>query len=405
MEIKGLDRNVVLKIQEEQVRFTGDGAHRVYARLDSMLKEGGEQAHEAVFEPGEQVLIQGAAAIYPNGLIATRGEVTLTDRRIRFEPGRGLETLIWKFQPVDEPLGWIQGIRLSQVQRMLKIVGESRNLHLGGKLVPAIYSRLKALGIAEEDETSIRAIGTRRSLESWSASHIRGLLQHPGTLAAGPRNLNFTPKSRLDAVVGARAVTIPLASVTQMEVLGWADKKLIILAGEDRHVFTMEEPEKRVHELAPMLAEALEVALSDGEEDALGFDALLELWKGQVDLAPDEPLMLTGPVFFWEREHAGIRGAIGITTHNVVFLPSSGPGAERMPFQFSLVDIRPQNPDDPARDSPPAPQPPEEVPGRPGRAPSRVDRSIRVHAGKHIEGSTSRQKYNQDNSDDLHCVV
>jgi c-di-GMP-binding flagellar brake protein YcgR len=96
-----------------------------------------------------------------------------------------------------------------------------------------------------------------------------------------------------------------------------------------------------------MLAEALEVALSDGEEDALGFDALLEIWKGQVDLAPDEPLMLTGPVFFWEREHAGIRGAIGITTHNVVFLPSSGPGAERAPFQFSLMDIRPQNPDDP----------------------------------------------------------
>ena len=338
--LKGLERNLFVTVGDEEYRFAGEGARRVHLRLESLLNPHGEQS---LFDPTERVLVQGAASIYPNGLISTRGEITLTDRRIRFRPGRGLETFIWRFNALDEPLSWVRTIRYSTIQRLLLIEGESGSFHFGGPLVPKLHSSLRAMGVSEASTQILRKTERLKGLVAWEAQYIRKLIHHPGLLVAGPRNLSFTPRGRLDSMVGARNITIPLANLTRIEVSGLVDKNLILESAVTTWAFALENPEARLKILPPLMTQALIEDLEEGGGGALGFDALMEVWKDRLELDPAEPLLLTGPVLYWEKENAAVRGAVGITTKTVVFLPAAPPSERTKHRQFPLEDITPMD--------------------------------------------------------------
>jgi c-di-GMP-binding flagellar brake protein YcgR len=338
--IKGLERNLFVTVGDEEYRFAGEGARRVHTRLEALLNPHEEQN---LFDRTERVLVQGAASIYPNGLISTRGEITLTDRRIRFRPGRGLETFIWRFNALDEPLSWVKTVRYSTIQRLLLIEGKSGAFHFGGPLIPKLYSSLRAMGVSEASTQILRKTERLDGLVAWEAQHIRKLIHHPGLLVAGPRNLSFTPQGRLDSVVGARNITIPLANLTRIEVSGLVDKRLVLESAMSTWAFALENPEAKLKILPPLMTQALIEDLEEGGEGALGFDALMEVWKDHLELDPAEPLLLTGPVLYWEQESAAVRGAVGITTKTVVFLPAAPPSEKTKHLQFPLEDITPMD--------------------------------------------------------------
>ncbi len=339
-QLKGLERNLFVTVGEEEYRFAGEGARRVHTRLESLLDPHEE---ESLFDRTERVLVQGAASIYPNGLISTRGEITLTDRRIRFRPGRGLETFIWRFNALDEPLSWIKTIRYNSIQRLLLIEGQSGSFHFGGPLAPKLFSSLRAMGVTEASTQILRKTDRLEGLVAWEAQLIRKFIHHPGLLIAGPRNLSFTPRGRLDSVVGARNITIPLANLTRIEVSGLVDKRLLLESAMSTWAFALDNPEARLKILPPLMTQALVEDLEEGGEGALGFDALMEVWKDRLDLDPAEPLLLTGPVLFWEQENAAVRGAVGITTKTLVFLPAAPPSERTKHQRYSLEDITPMD--------------------------------------------------------------
>ena len=120
-EIVGIEKNLVVEFEDRSARFAGQGAKRVFSRLDALLNESKTATTTIEFQPGERVLVQGVATSYANGLIATRGEVVLTDKRIRFLTGGGLETLIWTFPELDHPLEAITRAELSGVRKLLEV--------------------------------------------------------------------------------------------------------------------------------------------------------------------------------------------------------------------------------------------------------------------------------------------
>ena len=133
-ELVGIEKNLVVEFEDRSARFAGQGAKRVFARLDALLSESKAPENTIEFQPGERVLVQGVATSYANGLIATRGEVVLTDKRIRFLTGGGLETLIWTFPELDHPLEAITRAGLSGVRKLLEVWIDGERRIFGGPI-------------------------------------------------------------------------------------------------------------------------------------------------------------------------------------------------------------------------------------------------------------------------------
>jgi len=336
-ELKGLDKNLVIDFGEEAIRFSGRGAQRVFARLEALLQEQKGETDSPSFEPGERVLVQGQATSYANGLIATRGEVVLTDKRLRFLTGGGLETLIWTFPTLDHPLEAITRAEMSGVRKLLEIWVDGDRRVFGGPVIPKLYNSLQALGIrgAPEEEVYYRPDGNFRS---FAASAFRGPLAHPGEMILTETHVSFTPSGRLDSLIGAKASILPLASIVHLEVL--ENKRLILVSKDDNLALELAKPLARLQEMIPLISDALSAQMENLQNDAPdGFDELLQAWSSQIDLRMGEPIVLTGPAIYWVRPSAGTRGWLALTDARLLFLPSAGPDGNSEPIVELLSDL------------------------------------------------------------------
>ena len=346
-ELVGIEKNLVVEFEDSSARFAGQGAKRVFSRLDALLNESKASPQNIEFQPGERVLVQGVATSYANGLIATRGEVVLTDKRIRFLTGGGLETLIWTFPELDHSLEEITRAELSGVRKLLEvwIAGERRIF--GGPVVPKLFNSLQALGIQSGpgEEAFYRPDGV---FHSYPASLYRGPLAHPGELVISDSRLSFTPSNRLDSIVGARSNHINLVDVIHLEVLN--SRRLAVFSRSDRLLLEVAKPLDRLRELLPMIRDALTSQLDDLQQDGLdGFDELFQEWTPALEIGTSEPVVLTGPAIHWQKASSGTRGWLALTDRRLLFLPSSGPDGDYEPVSIELTLLQQGeslNPDD-----------------------------------------------------------
>ena len=351
-ELKGLDKNLVITFNEDTVLFAGRGAQRVFARLNALLNEKSEGDTPSAFDPGERVLVQGQATSYANGVIATRGEVLLTDKRLRFLPGSGLETLIWTFPELDHPLEAITRAEMSGVRKLIEIWVDGERRVFGGPVVLKLFNSLQAMGIkaGPDGEALHQPDGVFRS---FAASAFRGPLAHPGEVIISETHVSFTPTGRLDSLVGARACIIPLVDLMHLEVL--ENNRLILVGRKDSLALKISKPLTRLQELLPLTANALSAGLDNLQEESASkgspdnFDDLLQSWHSQLDLRLGEPIVLTGPAIHWVRPQAGTRGWLALTDSRLLFLPSTGPDGNSKPVIVDLTDLNrgeSLNPDD-----------------------------------------------------------
>jgi c-di-GMP-binding flagellar brake protein YcgR len=343
-ELKGIDRNLEIDFGEEAIRFSGRGAQRVFARLEALLHEHrGEEAGESAFEPGERVLVQGQATSYANGLIATRGEVILTDKRLRFNPGGGLETLIWTFPELNHPLEAITRAEMSGVRKLLEVWVDGDRRIFGGPVVLKLFNSLQAMGIhaGPEGEAFHRPDGAFRS---FPASIFRGPLAHPGEVILSETHVSFTPSGRLDSLIGARATILPLADLLHMEVL--ENKRLVLVGRDESLAIKIANPIARMQELLPLISKALADGLDNLQEEPKSkgtldnFDDLLQAWLPHLELRLGEPIVLTGPAIQWVRPQAGTRGWLALTDARLLFLPIAGPQGNSKPVLLDLAEMR-----------------------------------------------------------------
>ena len=334
-ELVGIEKNLVVEFEDRSARFAGQGAKRVFARLDALLSESKAPENTIEFQPGERVLVQGVATSYANGLIATRGEVVLTDKRIRFLTGGGLETLIWTFPELDHPLEAITRAELSGVRKLLEVWIDGERRIFGGPIIPKLFNSLQAMGVESGpgEEAFYRPEGVFRS---YPASLYRGPLAHPGELVISESRLSFTPSSRLDSIVGARSNHINLVDVIHIEVLN--NRRLSVQSREERLLLEIAKPLERLKDLLPMIRDALTGQLDDLQQDGLdGFDELFQEWTPSLNVGTAEPVVLTGPAIHWAKASSGTRGWLALTDRRLLFLPSGGPKGEQGPVAIELT--------------------------------------------------------------------
>ena len=333
----GINHNLDIHIGDALFRFSGRGAIRVHNRLLSVIAESDpSQADETYFEPGERVLLQGQAEYFVNELIGVRGELTFTDKRLRFSPGLGLEQLIWNTTSVDAPLSAIKTWRLQGMRRRLHVATDSEEIIIGGPLAPQLYSTLETL--LGDEETSVSA--DEVVVDTWEVSLRRGPVAHVGQLEFSPTHVHFKPTGLIDALVGVKPFDFEISEITRLSVRGWPDKKLLIRAGHEVYAFTMGDVAERYEDLKALVRDRnYQLAVRGKADTTPRYQATLDSWTSRVNYKLGEQIVFSAFAMDPFADTEVRFGWLLLLRTRVLFLPLGGPSSREKFVDIPLEDI------------------------------------------------------------------
>jgi hypothetical protein len=333
----GINNNLDLYVGEDLHRFSGRGALRVHTRLLALLAEDDENAAINVqFEVGERVLLHGQAEYFVNDLMAVRGELCLTDRRLRFLPGLGLEQLIWNAAQIDVPLDRLQEWSLKGIRRRLNIRVDDENLVLGGALTPQLFNLLESLiGDAELSRTADEVV-----LDTWPVHLRRGPIAHPGELRFTPTHIHFFPTGVLDAMVGVKDFNFPIQDITRISIRGWPERKLVIRVGHEVHSFRLNDVTERFDGLRQLIRDRhYQIAFRAPGADTPPYQNTLDAWASSTDYRFGEQVVL-GTFAMDARSDSEARfGWLLLLRTRILFLPVGGPASRESFYSAPLEAV------------------------------------------------------------------
>ncbi len=337
VSLAGIERTLTVFVSDtggQEYRFAGRGAARMHLRLESMISQ--RLGKTASLPSGEQPLIEGAATLYNNNLIATRGDLVLTKQRFLFTPRDGLETHIWSFPKINVPLSQINQTKLSGVKKLLEIWINDERFLFGGAIVEELNKTLNGLGL-DFTTLAIEHVETIETVLELKASLHGAMIPTTGLVRVTNGELTFAPTGRLGLILGATTQTIQISAIEKMEVVG--TKKLTITSSDDEITLRLSNPRNELLRIIPKITSCLNRELQSLEAESGGFEQLLSLWESELHLTLGEPIVLTAPVVFWQNENTAICGWLGLTDTRVFFLPLTGPDRSGDVISIDLTTI------------------------------------------------------------------
>jgi len=332
----GINHNFDVYVSDEMHRFSGRGAIRVHLRLLALIAEAEGQPAEIEFEPGEQVFVQGQAELFVNELLAVRGELTLTDRRIRFLPGLGIEQLIWNTTRLDSPLDKISEWRLSGMRRRLHAEVDGEEVIIGGALTSQLYNQLENLIGRDTDVKPAEDV----VIESWEVQLRRGPVAHPGQLDFTPTHVHFTPTGLLDAIVGVKEFTFAIKEITRLSTRGWPEKKLLIRVGHEVYAFSITDVGDRFEALRSLVRDRnYQLAVHKGDADVPRYQKCLDSWATFVEYKLGEQIVFAAFAMDTISETEVRFGWLLLLRTRVLFLPMGGPSSREKYVLMPLEQV------------------------------------------------------------------
>ena len=333
----GINNNLDLYVEEVLYRFSGRGALRVHTRLLALLAEDDESSTSHVpFEKDEPVLLHGQAEYFVNDLMAVRGELCLTDRRLRFLPGLGLEQLIWNAAQVDVPLKNLQEWSLEGIRRRLHIRVDDEVIVLGGALTPQLFNTIEGLvGDTELSRTADEVV-----LDTWPVQLRRGPIAHPGELRFTPTHIHFFPTGVLDAMVGVKDFSFAIQGITRISVRGWPEKKLVIRAGHEVHTFRITDVHERFDGLLQLVRDRhYQIALRTSPGTTPPYQDTLDAWASAIDYKLGEQVVLGTFAMDAKSETEARFGWLLMLRTRILFLPVGGPSTRENFYSAPLEGL------------------------------------------------------------------
>ena len=294
-------------------------------------------------DPQARVLLRGIIDCYLNKLMAARGEVVVTTRRLIFQPSRKLETRFWGDKQIDVALSEITDVKVVGVRQLLEITMGGESQFFRGDLVPRLHAILDSVrrkeGGALDDEV----------FDGFPVQYFQGPLSQPGDMVISRKRIQFAPSGRLEQMVGARKrLDIPLGEITRIEVHRVLDRRLVVNVGEDHHVFSLQHPMERLAEVSDLLLhlelpEEPLVPAPGLEERTMVVNRLLDRWKEEVPGLNVSDMLLLGPVLHLPRKPGVRRGWIVLNSEVMAFLPVGGPAGGETPFSLPISHLSPED--------------------------------------------------------------
>ena len=190
-----------------------------------------------------RILLQDAAECMANALMSVKGELTLTNVSLAFEPS-GVTS---KFGPSKEPwkvnLKDITAINFSLGAMRLSVQTSQEKHDLSGGITPRLYNVLRAFcpQILKQQK---KELVTGR-FEEWEASLFNGPLSYKGYILMQRNRFFFTPASRFDAVAGAKPVSVDFSDLVALRRGGWPERRIELCGLDNDLVFTTDKGDAR----------------------------------------------------------------------------------------------------------------------------------------------------------------
>ena len=337
----GINHNLAIKAGKARHRLSGRGALRVHARLAALLAELGSSekpltsAKLPTFESGEQVVLQGRAECFVNDVMAVRGELTVTDRRLRFFSGLGLEKVLWSSTQIDIPLNEINDWHLKGLRRRLHLDTKGGPVVLGGALTSQMFTALEMmLGEAQDIETVADV-----ALETWEVLLRRGPIAHPGELKFTLNHIQYTPTGLLDTIVGVKAFEFAIKDITRISIRGWPDRKLLVRVGHEVHTFAMTDIQERFSSLRHLVRDHHYQLAMRGLGGPPRYQKTIDSWSRQVEYEHGEQIVLGTFVMEQVSEYEARFGWLLLLRRRILFLPLGGPASREKQVEFALAEV------------------------------------------------------------------
>jgi hypothetical protein len=311
-------------------------------RLTELLAA--RDAGELEFDDSQsRVLLRGIIDCYLNKLMAARGEVEVTTRRLTFHPARKLETRFWGDKQIDVALSEITDVKVVGVRQRLEVTMGKETQFFRGDLVPRLHAILDSVrrkeGAAPDDEV----------FDGFPVQYFQGPLSQPGDMVISRKRIQFAPSGRLEQMVGSsKRLDIPLGDITRMEVHGVLDRRLVVNVGEAHHVFSLQHPMERLAEVSDLLLDLERpeeplVPATGLEERTMVVNRLLDRWKEEVPGLNLSDMLLLGPVLHLPRKPGVRRGWLVLNAEVMAFLPVGGPAGGETPFSLPISHLAPDD--------------------------------------------------------------
>lgn len=359
----GLQRQVTFELESgRRVRLTGGGARVLHARV-SALRSADQGSSRAVvaqaarFLPGERVLVSGAVDAVVQDPLWASGQVQLTTLRLRFEPSRGVQSLLVSSRPVELPLSELAGLRVTRggsAVALLRVVQRPGDggpmvetaVELVRGVVPGLGATLRAMGLPELARDTVPT--TPPILEPPVLSGVgrmgEGALARSGHVAIGRGGIAFASADFVSTVAGTSVECIDLAQVLRIDQDKAKPKLLRIQArGQDAwRVVELDKAAVGLEHLASLLAQVpARSALPLDRRNRLEQSDLADLVRMHGAVLPPnrrhEPTLGVSAV---RRTRAGrcVRGWLLVLNVGVLFLPFDGRAEDRRFFEGALID-------------------------------------------------------------------
>ena len=334
LELDGMESTLVIRTVDHNRTLMGTELSGLLESIESALQN---QPAGGAFGSDEAVVIEGPMDLYINGLLATRGHLVVTQRGVRFDPGRSLESMIWGEVGINLTIDAITDVELTGMRRRLVIRTEDKDYTLRGGLSPRVYGVLSALKEGSSSALSNAVVAT------WTGSLYAGLgLTQPGEIVLTRSRVKFTPAGRLEALIGLqRELDLALSDITRVDVEGLIDRRLVISVGQEEYAFVVPKPLDRASEIKDLLL-GIEsdrdpiVPLHGARRATPEIMQLLERWSDLIGPGDEEEVLLFGPGLHQGRKHMCRRGWICLTSARVLFLPAGGPESGELPIMAAL---------------------------------------------------------------------
>lgn len=332
----GVNHNLDVVTTEATYRFSGRGALRVHARLVALLAEDDAIEGEApLFEPGERVVLQGRAELFVNDVMAVRGELTVTDRRLRFLPGLGIEKVLWNTTQVDINLQTIQRWSLKGLRRRLHVQLLDEELIIGGALTSQLFNTLESL-LGEEEASQV---AEELALDTWEVQLRRGPIAHPGELLFTPTHVKFNPTGLLDAMVGVKPFRFAIRDITRLSIRGWPERKLIIRVGHEVHAFAVSDVTEQFKTFRHLVRDRHYQLAVRSHSGPPRYQETVDSWSTKVGYQHGDQIVLGTFVMEQVSEFEVRFGWLLLLRTRVLFLPLGGPSSRENQIEYPLEEI------------------------------------------------------------------
>lgn len=196
--------------------------------------------------------LSGALTRVWSGPLSVAGELTLTDRRVRFAPTGALRALL-KPHAFDLPLSAIHGMAWQGGRKRLALETAGGDILLEGGITPRVAASLAVMGVPFEDAPDLAAFGL--SLEPLhheaKAMRLVGAVHHAGWLALGGRGVAFEYSGLVEQLAGLPGHWIPVEAIRAVHTSG---RSLRVDDGTEILTFQVDDSKPWMTSLARSLA-------------------------------------------------------------------------------------------------------------------------------------------------------